>query len=180
MEKPMGTAVAALDKSGSKLGVVTPGSIRLKKSGLYDIAFLMSVYADSRFEEMQQISHWNAVEKNEFLHFQFNAQAAHYKEHYPTAEYLVIEQENKAIGRLYIERKHNDICIMDIAILREHRRKGIAKKLISDVLNEAKQTNAKVNLHVEPNNIAKKLYLSLGFVVVGEVSFYEKMEWCAQ
>lgn len=167
------------DKANSELGTAKPASIRLKHSGLQDVEFLIAVYADSRMEEMQQIHHWSTCEKDEFLRFQFHAQDTHYKEHYPDAEYLIIEQENQAVGRFYIERMQNHICIMDIAILREHRRKGIARKLITDVINEAKQTKAKVNLHVEPDNVAKKLYLSLGFVVVSEISFYEKMEWCA-
>ncbi len=175
----MARVVVETVKSDDAFESVAANNIRLKTSELHDVEFLMSVYADSRFDEMQQIYHWNEAEKEEFLRFQFYAQDTHYKEHYPNAEYLIIEQANEAIGRLYIERKPNDICIMDIAILREYRRKGIAKKLIIDVLNEAKQKNAKVYLHVEPDNVAKKLYLSLGFVVVGEISFYQKMEWCA-
>jgi len=176
----MASVIAAFEKTDYAKESVVTDSIRLKESEVHDVAFLVSVYADSRFEEMQQIHHWNTAEKDEFLRFQFNAQDTHYKEHYPNAEYLIIEQASKAIGRLYIDRQASDICIMDIAILREHRRQGIAKKLINDVLNEAKQKKLSVNLHVEPDNVAKKLYLSLGFVVVGEISFYEKMQWCAQ
>jgi ribosomal protein S18 acetylase RimI-like enzyme len=186
----MESVIAAFDKSDCKVEVLAPESILLKQSGLSDREFLVSVYADSRFEEMQQIQHWNVDEKDEFLRFQFNAQDSHYKEHYPDAEYLIIEHALKAIGRLYIgrlyigrlyiERRPSNICIMDIAILRKYRRNGIARKLIDDVLSEAKQKKVSVNLHVEPDNVAKKLYLSLGFVVVGKISFYEKMEWCAQ
>jgi len=176
----MVSVIAAFDKSDGKTNALGPKSIVLKQSGLNDREFLVSVYADSRFEEMQQIQHWNTDEKDEFLRFQFNAQDSHYKEHYPDAEYLIIEHARKAIGRLYIERRPSNICIMDIAILRKYRRNGIARKLIDDVLSEAKQKKVSVNLHVEPDNVAKKLYLSLGFVVVGKISFYEKMEWNAQ
>lgn len=176
----MKSALAAFEKTDCTSQFLVSNSIQLKKSNSHDREFLASVYADSRFEEMQQLQHWDTDEKNEFLRFQFNAQDSHYTEHYPDAEYLIIEQAKQAIGRFYIERRPSNFCIMDIAILRKHRRKGVARKLLNDVLNEAKQKGVSVNLHVEPDNVAKKLYLSLGFAVVGKLSFYEKMEWCAQ
>ena len=176
----MESVLAAFEKTECIGRSLTPKSIRLKKSELHDREFLVSVYADSRLEEMQQIQHWTTDEKNEFLRFQFNAQDSHYREHYPDAEYLIIEQSEKSIGRFYIERRDSNICVMDIAILQQHRRQGVAKKLLTDVLTEAKQKGISVNLHVEPDNVAKKLYLSLGFVVTDKISFYEKMEWYIQ
>ena len=46
---------------------------------------------------------------------------------------------------------------------------------MEQILDEARADGRFVSLHVEPGNIAKRLYLSLGFEVVGEVSFYQLM-----
>lgn len=152
--------------------------VTLRGADEHDQPFLLSVYADSRAEEMQKIDHWTDTEKAEFISFQFFAQHEHYKKHYPKAEFLIIVVDGQDIGRLYVERTPKDICVMDITLLHQYRRQGIGRKLMTDLLNEAKSHQQTVNLHVEPDNVAKKLYLSLGFCVVGEMSFYEKME-CA-
>lgn len=138
---------------------------------------LLAVYQDSRLEELKQASHWSETEKLTFLKFQFDAQAAHYKEHYPQAEFLIINLRDKKIGRLYIEKTNQQICLMDIAIFHQHRGKGFGRYLVEQILNEAQADLKKVVLHVEPDNFAKKLYTKLGFEVVGEISFYQKMEW---
>ncbi|WP_286265893.1 GNAT family N-acetyltransferase [Thalassotalea atypica] len=160
-----------------QLNAPLAGAISLRMSNESDMAFLLSVYADSRSEEMLKIGHWNDTEKAEFLRFQFYAQDEHYKKHYPKAEFLIIKVEDEDIGRLYVERTSKDIRVMDIALLQPHRRRGIGCKLMTDLLDEAKHHQQTVSLHVEPDNVAKQLYLKLGFSVVEEISFYEKMEW---
>ena len=47
-----------------------------------------------------------------------------------------------------------------IAIHRDHRGKGIGKKLMQEVMPK---TNGGIALHVEPDNPAKYLYEKLGF-----------------
>jgi len=153
--------------------------VSLRLAAEVDTALLVAIYSDSRFEEMQQVSHWGDAEKAEFLNFQFNAQDVHYRHHYPKAEYLIIEYHGLDVGRLYIERREQEMCIMDIAILHPYRRRGLARKLITELLTEASQKHQRVILHVEPENVAKQLYIALGFKVVGEISFYQRMEWQA-
>lgn len=151
--------------------------LTMRPSHPLDRKFLLAVYADSRWEEMQHINHWGESEKAQFLQFQFHAQDMHYREHYPNAEYLIIQLGEDDIGRLYIERQPTQICVMDIAILHSYRRHGFGRQLISDILQEARENQQKVMLHVEPNNVAKQLYLSLGFHVTKEISLYQRMEW---
>lgn len=151
--------------------------LSLRTSELNDREFLQAVYADSRWEEMLKIGHWDTNEKAQFLQFQFHAQDVHYREHYPVAEYLIVQLGEIDIGRLYIERQKTQICVMDIAILHSYRQRGIARQLLDDILQEAEINNQKVMLHVEPDNFAKQLYLSLGFKVTKEISLYQRMEW---
>ena len=152
-------------------------AITLRDAGPDDQDFLLKVYADSRKEEMEQATHWDAEEKQRFLAFQFSAQDTYYKEHYPHSDFYVICHLGQDVGRLYLERTADNICIMDIAVLHDFRRRGIGRFLLRQVLEEARQTHKSVSLHVEPDNPAKKLYLAEGFEVTGEISFYQRMEW---
>lgn len=163
----------ALDAIGNYEALI----VSLRIAADVDTALLAEIYRDSRVEEMQQVSHWGDAEKTEFLNFQFNAQYVHYRQYYPGAEYLIIEYNGLDVGRLFIERREQEMCIMDIAILHPYRRRGLARKLITELLAEACQKHQRVVLHVEPDNVAKRLYIALGFKVVGEISFYQRMEW---
>jgi ribosomal protein S18 acetylase RimI-like enzyme len=147
---------------------------RFKKA---DLGFLYRVYAASRAEEMALLTHWSAAEKENFLRFQFEAQHKHYQENYPHARYDIIVKGSERIGRFYVARMQNEIRLMDMALLPEHRNQGIGSALLRDLLDEAEGSRKFVSLHVEPYNPAKRLYERLGFVVVGEVSFYQLMHW---
>ena len=72
-----------------------------------------------------------------------------------------------------------EIRIVDIALLPEHRKAGIGTALVSAIQSEAAQANKPVTIHVEQFNPARRLYERLGFRVVKEVGVYILMEWRA-
>src|SRR5690242_8179053 len=96
----------------------------LRPATVADDAFLRAVYASTRGEELAQMA-WTDEQKRAFTDMQFEAQDRHYREHYPTARFLIIEADGVPAGRLYVDRWTREIRIMDIALLPEHRRKGI-------------------------------------------------------
>ena len=53
-----------------------------------DLPFLARLYASTRTEELA-VTPWSAEQKAAFLAMQFQAQHAHYQQHYPTADWLV-------------------------------------------------------------------------------------------
>lgn len=153
-----------------------PG-VTLRPVAEADLEFLYRVYAASRSDEMALLVDWSEEEVEQFLRFQFEAQHRHYQTHYPNARYDVIVREGEDAGRLYVQPMANEIRVMDIALLPEHRGQGIGRALMQEVLDEAASSQRFVSLHVEGNNPAKRLYERMGFTVVGEVSFYELMHW---
>lgn len=164
-------------KSASEKSANAMSPIELRVADTNDLQFLNDVYADSRSEEMSQVTHWGEAEKKQFIAFQFSAQDSYYREHYPNSVFYVITHFGQDVGRFYLDRAEDNICIMDIAILTEHRRQGIGRALLREVLEEAQRTHKTVTLHVEPDNPAKLLYHAEGFKVTGEISFYQKMQW---
>ena len=142
-----------------------------------DLKFLASVYASTRADEMAMVADWTDSQKTAFLDMQFKAQHTYYQEHYADAEFLIIRDNNRAIGRLYIERWDDEFRIIDIALLGKERDRGIGTVILSAIQSLAQRENLAVRIHVEHNNPAMRLYRRLGFTQVGEVGIYLLMEW---
>lgn len=145
-----------------------------------DLPFLAELYASTRREEVAQTP-WSEEERERFLSWQFEAQHKHYQEHYPDCEFLVIEEESSgesvAIGRLYLDRRDEEIRLVDIALLPEHRGQGRGSAVLERVLAEGERRGLPVTIHVEHNNPAMRLYRRLGFEKVEEQGVYHLMEW---
>ena len=88
-----------------------------------DLAFLARLYASTRMEELS-VTDWSDERKTAFLQMQFDAQHAHYQQHYAGTDFLVIARAAEAVGRLYLARWSSEHRIVDIAFLPEHRGKG--------------------------------------------------------
>ena len=121
---------------------------------------------------------WSDAEKAAFLRMQFDAQAHHYHSHFKHARFDVIEIDGEAAGRLYVDRTRKEIRVVDIALLPQYRGCGIGTMLLRGLLKEAERTQARITVHVEQFNRARKLYDRLGFVVEGSVNgVYFFMQW---
>ena len=144
-----------------------------------DLEFLLRVYASARADELSRAP-WSDEEKEAFLRSQFTLQHDHYHTHYADARYDVICEGGRDVGRYYVDSTEREIRIMDIALLPEHRGRGIGTSLIQDVLEEARAGCGSVSLHVEETNPAKRLYQRMGFVDVEDRGVYMLMEWHAE
>jgi len=149
-------------------------SVRRERSG--DRAFLERLYASAREHEMRMLD-WPAGAKKEFLHQQFQAQHAHYRQHYSDAKFWIIELGKNPVGRLYVQMRDEEIRLMDIALVPEHKGKGIGTALMRRVLYIAAERGVAVRLHVEPDNRAVSLYHRLGFFKLDDRGVYQFMEW---
>jgi ribosomal protein S18 acetylase RimI-like enzyme len=141
-----------------------------------DIPFLFRVYASSRADEMALVD-WSDEQKQDFLQMQFDAQHSYYHENYAQARFDVIEVDGETVGRLYVDRREDEIRIIDIALLPEFQRRGTGSALIRSILDEARDSGRSVTIHVEQNNPAMALYTRLGFQHVRDVSVYYFMRW---
>ena len=151
-----------------------PVSLRAATPG--DTEFLAAVYAATRMEELAATD-WSDGQKAEFCRMQFTAQDTHYRQHYPTADFSAIEVSGTLVGRLYVDRWTREIRIMDIAILPEHRGKGIGTHLLVGLQSEAARTARCLTIHVERFNPALRLYERLGFRMTEDKGVYFLMEW---
>lgn len=140
-----------------------------------DADFLYRVYASTRYEELAPTG-WSAEQQKAFLRSQFAAQAAHYRQHYPAARFDIVQLVAERVGRLYVERRADEILVFDIALLPEFRRRGLGRALLSELAAEADAQGLRMSLHVERHNPALALYRQLGFVHVSEHGVYWSMQ----
>ena len=149
--------------------------IELRPVGPGDEEFLYRVYASTRQVELAQTG-WPKEQKAAFLRMQFDAQSRYYREHYSEASLDVILAGGRPIGRLYVARWPEEIRIVDIAILPEHRSAGIGTKLLEDLISESEASAKPLSIHVERFNPALRLYWRLGFQEVEDKCVYLLMQ----
>jgi GNAT superfamily N-acetyltransferase len=155
-----------------------PQSLGFRPAGDADLPFLCALYASTRADEMSLVD-WPDAQKNAFLTMQFEAQHHYYREQFPAAEYLVVERDGEAIGRIYLDRRPDELSLIDIALIPEARNLGLGKALLQDLLDEARAVELPVRIHVEQFNPAMRLYLRLGFRPIEDQGVYQLLEWRA-
>src|SRR5215218_1644097 len=154
--------------------VATP-RMQLRPVSENDDRFLRRLYASLREDELALVA-WDEADKEAFLRQQFDAQDTYYREHYDGGSYDVIEVHGEPAGRLYVARWEDEIRIMDIALLPEHRGGGIGTLLLRQLLDEGARTGKRVSIHVEKQSRALRLYERLGFAAVADRGVYLLLE----
>ena len=141
-----------------------------------DREFLYRLYATTREEELSQVP-WSDEEKERFLRSQFDAQHRYYQEQFPDARFDLVLRGDQPIGRLYVDARAEEIRLIDIALLPGHRGAGLGGRLMKGVLAQGEVAGVPVQIHVEHNNPAMRLYDRLGFEKVEEQGVYWLMRW---
>jgi ribosomal protein S18 acetylase RimI-like enzyme len=149
--------------------------VTLRPARPEDREILLAVYASTRTEELAAVQ-WTEEQKAAFLRMQFDAQDAHYREHYEGATCEVIEVDDVPAGRLYVHRRPKEIRLVDIALLPPFRGLGIGTRLLEELISEANERAVPLTIHVEVFNPARSLYERLGFRPVEEHGVHLLME----
>ena len=113
-----------------------------------DLEFLHRVYASTREEELGQTG-WDEAQKEAFTRMQFDAQHTTYQLNYMRASFDIILVDEAPSGRLYVDRRPDEIRIVDITLLPEFRGQGLGTGLLKQVQAEARSKGLPVTIHVE-------------------------------
>lgn len=168
--------MSPIDPSESGRGGAGTGRISLRPIRPEDRAFLARLYATTREAELAQVP-WTEPQKAAFLRMQFEAQDRFYRETFPAARFDVIESGSEPIGRLYVDSRQDEIRLIDIALLPEHRGTGLGTALLQQLMDEARAASLPLTLHVEQSNPARHLYERLGFVAQAQDGMHVAMRW---
>lgn len=88
----------------------------------------------------------------------------------------IVLSGNEEIGLLKVVKEGSLWDLVQIQLISSRQRKGIGRKVILDVLNEAFKNNAGVKLSVFKTNPAKNLYIELGFKIYLETETTYEMQ----
>ncbi len=141
-----------------------------------DARFLYDVYASTRQRELDLVD-WTDAAKRAFLQQQFSAQHTYYQTHYVGAAFQLILMSGKPVGRLYVARWPEEIRLVDIALLPEHRGSGIGTELLRGLQAESATVGKPLTIHVERFNPALRLYTRLEFRQREDRGMYLLLEW---
>lgn len=141
-----------------------------------DQSFLLTVFASTRSDELAALN-WDSAQSKLFTQMQFSAQQQSYAGRYPSASNSIILLDEQPIGRMLVDRTEKVIELVDIALLAEHRGRGIGSFLIRSLLGEATASGKSVRLSVYKFNPAVRLYDRLGFSPIAEDEVYSEMLW---
>ena len=151
-------------------------AIHFRAVGPEDEPFLRQLYATTRADELAPVP-WTDAEKAAFLDMQFRAQDSYYRAQFERASFHLVELHGEPIGRLYTDRRDDEIRVLDIALLPKYRGQGLGRLLMQELLDEAAAASKAVRIHVERFNPAMRLYDRLGFVQREDQGVYILMEY---
>jgi GNAT superfamily N-acetyltransferase len=154
------------------------GAITFRPIRPDDEDFLYEVYASTRRDELAHMG-WADTEREAFLRMQFTAQQRSYLAQFPAGDFQVILWAERPIGRLYLDRRRDELRGIDIALLPAYRQAGIGTAIMQDLLDEVARAGMPFRLHVVKSNGARRLYERLGFTTLDDDGVYLFMEWTA-
>jgi GNAT superfamily N-acetyltransferase len=149
-------------------------TVTLRPETEADRPFVRRLYATTREDELAAVP-WTPEQKAAFLDMQFEAQRVHYRERIAGTRFAIVEVDGQPAGRLYVAESPGTILVVDIALLPEHRGRGIGTGLLQPILAHGRATGRPVMVHVEVFNPAIRLYERLGFRRVAEQGLYCEM-----
>ncbi|MFZ6658743.1 GNAT family N-acetyltransferase [Undibacterium sp. TJN19] len=141
-----------------------------------DQVFLDDLYASRRLD-LQQLP-MAPVIVAQMIKMQQHVQMSGIQQHFPEAQHFIVEEAGQPVGRVVIDAGTSDLRLVDIAMMPQAQRKGIARSVLRAMQEEALENNLNISLAVEIHNqAARALYLQMGFFVQGSDGLFEQMHW---
>lgn len=155
------------------------GTLHLRPEQAEDQDMRFRIFCESRPVEFSYLQ----LEASAFellMQSQFRAQTVSYRSWFPNARFDIIELNGSPIGRIVVDRPGDHLHIVDQALLRSERNRGIGTAIMKTLMAEASEAGVPVRLKVaSTNDPSMRLYLRLGFVPIASEPLYIEMEWPA-
>lgn len=141
-------------------------AVILRRAREEDEEFIHAVYGSAREQELA-MTPWDESQRAAFVRFQSSAQQQYYQSAFPSATQDIIICDGEPVGRLYVDRREDEIRILDITLLTPWRGRGIGTPLLEELMSEAAQTKKRLTIHVEAYARSRTLFERLGFAPTG-------------
>ena len=152
------------------------GSIILRPASTRDEDFFLQLYQSSRGEDLRGLG-WEKDRISEFLEMQYEAQGNFHASDFPNASDEVILLGSQPIGRLTVDRRVDEIRLIDLALLPDYRKRGLGSQIVRNLQEEAALQRKPLRLQIIRFNRALGLFERLGFTRTSETGTHFQMEW---
>jgi ribosomal protein S18 acetylase RimI-like enzyme len=141
--------------------VTARGAVALRPATPQDAPFLAHVYAGTR-DDLRMLPVPEPA-RAALVAQQHRSREQQHAAAYPAAASEVVEVDGAAVGRLVVDHAEHALHVVDVAVLPEHRGRGIGAEALRTVLARADDRGVPVTLWVAADNPAQRLYARLGF-----------------
>lgn len=156
------------------MNALAESKVALRSTAPEDMEFLFRLYSDTRRREVAAWG-WPTAQEDMFLRMQFDAQRRSYQAGFPNAADRIVCLDGSPAGRMMAAREPAGMHLIDIALLEEHRNRGVGTHLLRRLLEECNARGDTLRLQVRRGNPAIRLYLRLGFIETGADEMYVQM-----
>lgn len=148
-----------------------------KQGAIYEFTEYQMEWQDSFLEPVEGLTLRNATVNDLEISIRLSVEAFGMSKEdalsMETSDMLMIEVNEKTVGKIRIKRKDKQTWISFFSILPEYQGKGIGRKVLQKVIKEQTSEGFSVHLEVETkNDHALGLYKTLGFKVVHSQDYY--------
>ncbi len=151
--------------------------ITVRRATSEDREFLFDLYCAVRAPEFALLA-LPPEQKQQLILMQFTAQQNAYRAQYPGSDYVIVLQNGRPVGKLWIAQTQNEFHLVDIALLPEARNTGIGTLLIGQLQSEARRAGKPVRSTVfRFNPESLRFHKRLGFSIATEDATQFYMEW---
>jgi RimJ/RimL family protein N-acetyltransferase len=150
------------------------GQIVLRPEQPADADFLYALFHSHTLAELALLP-VDAAMRERLVRMQFASQTATYRAQFPHARFDIVEQCGAPIGRLIFDAGADAGCIVDFALLPEHRGSGLGTAILASVLQRQRRpVLCKVLCNNEPS---LRMCRRVGFVHIGGELPFLQLEW---
>jgi ribosomal protein S18 acetylase RimI-like enzyme len=151
-------------------------SITLRPAAEDDQDFLLELFKSSRGDDLRGLG-WDEERISEFLEMQYEAQQNFVTADHPKLTDQIVLAEGTPVGHFAVEQRPNEIRLVDLSLLPEHRNCGTGALLIQELQAQAAAAKRPLRCQVIRFNRAVGLFERLGFRRTSETGTHFQMEW---
>jgi GNAT superfamily N-acetyltransferase len=152
-------------------------TVRLRQAVAEDEPLLYAIFAEERAEQFIGTGLGEA-QLQPLIEMQYSGRRMAYAAQYPeAADSILLGEDGRPVGRLLVDRKPDCWRVVDVAVLAEHRGRGLGTEALKECQQQCEAAGARLELQVVPWNPARRLYERLGFHAIREEAAAVEMVW---
>ncbi len=149
-------------------------TLSLRPEAEADEPFLRRLITGAICQELGAES-WPEAMRNQLLEIQYSARRLHLRNLFPNGDSSIVLLDGVEAGWVFVARLQDEVRLVEILLLPEHRGNGTGTELIRQLIASAGARPVRLSVSAR-NTLAIRLYERLGFQPAGGDEVYIQME----